>query len=112
MSEGRITDIMRQTTRRNHRWQFIFIKLPELLSITGISIRQGIPHRLSKGTADRGYFEAMGKSVMHEHRSRKRKHLRLILQPAESGRKDDPVIIPEKGGAHTRIRCSRKGTGR
>ena len=41
----------------------------------------------------------MGQTVVDEDVSRKGKHLRLVLQPAEGRREDQPIVVALKIGA-------------
>jgi len=96
MPERWIADVMGQTTCRDHRRQFIFIKFPEFPIPGGIFFGEGVPHRLTQGAADGSHFQAMSQAVMDKYRSRQGKYLCLILQAAKGRRKNDAIIVPEK----------------
>jgi hypothetical protein len=99
VAEGRVANIVRKTGGGYYIGQFVAIKLRKTFIAVTILFGELISHRLTKRAAHRCHFEAMGKPVVHKYRAGQRKNLRFVLQPAESGRKNDTVVIPYKRSA-------------
>jgi hypothetical protein len=99
VSEGGIADIVRQAACGYDRRQFISIKFPELPFLSSIFFSEGIPYRLTQGTAYRGHFQAMCQPVMDKYGAWQGKYLRFVLQTAKGRRKNDSIVVPEKRGA-------------
>ena len=50
----------------------------------------------SQGASYAGNFEGVGEAIVHKDATREGKHLGLVLQPTEGGRKDESVVVTLK----------------
>ena len=89
MTEGRVAQIVCQTGCRNDGSNLSEQGVGEF----GVASDELVRHVVAQGTAYAGHLERVGEAVVHEDTSRKWEHLRLVLQPAEGSREDEPVVI-------------------
>src|SRR6185437_406049 len=93
-----IAYIVRQTCGPDDGRQLIPVKFQELPAGIRIFFTQRISYRPAERPAYGCHFQAMGKPVMDKDRPGQRKDLGLVLQTAEGGRKNDPVVVAQKRG--------------
>jgi hypothetical protein len=93
MAKRRVADVVGQAAGGDDGRQFIFVELAKALALAGVFIGDSIADGLSKGPADRSYFETMRKPVVDEDRAGQGEHLGLVLEAPEGRGEDDAIVI-------------------
>ena len=61
-----------------------------------VLLNEPLAHIVTQRTPHTRHFQAVCESVMYKDASRQRKHLRLVLHPAERGGENEPVVVALK----------------
>ena len=95
MAERRVAHVVGQTGRSHYLAYVAYARRRQ----TGTPPEQLAGHIGAERHAHTGHLEAVGETVMDEDAARKRKHLGLVLKPAERRREYESVVIALELGA-------------
>ena len=89
MSEWRIAEVVSQTCG-SHYCSYL---LKQAVGKFRVSLCKYMTYVIAQRHSHRCYFKRVGEPVVDEYASRQRKHLCLVLQPAERSREYQAVVV-------------------
>ena len=88
MPKRRVAHIVRQAGGLHNAGYLI-----EMIRAIRIPLSKLLRYPTTKASAYSGYLQRMRQTVVNKDISRKRKHLRFILQSAERSRENDTIVV-------------------